>query len=40
MNALFKGTMEKDGFIEKVGKENFCPHIDDALELASKAAKE
>lgn len=28
-------TMEKDGFIEKVGKENFCPHIDDALLRAS-----
>ncbi len=30
-------TMEKDGFVEKVGKENFCDHIDDALELASKS---
>ncbi len=29
-------TMEKDGFVEKVGKENFCAHIDDALELAAK----
>jgi SulP family sulfate permease len=29
-------TMEKDGFVERVGKENFCPHIDDALELAAK----
>ncbi|WP_026524775.1 SulP family inorganic anion transporter [Butyrivibrio sp. MB2005] len=29
-------TMEKDGFIDRVGKENFCPHIDDALELAAK----
>ncbi len=28
-------TMEKAGFIEKVGKENFCAHIDDALEHAS-----
>lgn len=27
-------TMEKDGFVEKVGKENFCKHIDDALERA------
>lgn len=24
-------TMEKDGFVEKIGKENFCEHIDDAL---------
>ena len=28
-------TMEKAGFIEKVGKENFCAHIDDALKHAS-----
>lgn len=33
-------TMEKDGFVEKVGRENFCPHIDDALSLASKMADE
>ena len=31
-------TMEKSGFIEKVGKENFRPHIDDALEWADKMA--
>ena len=31
-------TMEKDGFVDRVGRENFCPHIDDALELASKVA--
>ncbi|WP_035767386.1 SulP family inorganic anion transporter [Butyrivibrio sp. NC2002] len=29
-------TMEKGGFVDKVGKENFCAHIDDALERASK----
>ena len=29
-------TMEKSGFIEKVGKDNFRPHIDDALEWAGK----
>ena len=29
-------TMVKDGFVEKVGKENFCAHIDDALALAAK----
>ena len=33
-------TMEKSGFIEKVGKENFRPHIDDALEWASKISIE
>lgn len=29
-------TMKKSGFYEKVGAEHFCPHIDDALELAAK----
>ena len=29
-------TMEKGGFVERVGKDNFRPHIDDALEYASK----
>lgn len=29
-------TMEKDGFIDKIGKENFCAHIDDALLRASE----
>jgi SulP family sulfate permease len=28
-------TMEKAGFIEKVGRDNFRPHIDDAIEWAS-----
>ena len=28
-------TMEKSGFIEKIGAENFRPHIDDAIEWAS-----
>ena len=27
-------TMEKDGFVEKVGRDNFCSHIDDALKRA------
>jgi len=26
--------MRKNGFIEKVGEENICAHIDDALKLA------
>lgn len=29
-------VMEKAGFVEKVGKENFCRHIDDALKLAEE----
>ena len=29
-------TMEKDGFVKKVGAENFCPHIDDALKRADE----
>jgi len=33
-------TMEKSGFIEKVGKDNFRPHIDDALIWASELIKE
>ncbi|MBO6207304.1 MAG: sulfate permease [Lachnospiraceae bacterium] len=32
-------TMEKDGFIEKVGKEHFRPHIDDAIAWAGKVAE-
>jgi SulP family sulfate permease len=29
-------TMKKSGFIEKIGADNFRPHIDDALEWAEK----
>ena len=29
-------VMKKSGFYDKVGADNFCPHIDDALELAAK----
>ncbi|MBR6222452.1 MAG: sulfate permease [Lachnospiraceae bacterium] len=32
-------TMEKDNFVEKVGKENFRPHIDDAIEWANELIK-
>ena len=32
-------AMEKAGFIEKIGKENFCPHIDDALIRAAELEK-
>ncbi len=37
VNEQPRRTMEKDGFIEKVGAENFCAHIDDALKLASES---
>ena len=33
-------TMEKDGFIELVGAENFRPHIDDAIEWATRLCQE
>ena len=33
-------TMEKDGFIEKVGKENFRPHIDDAIAWSGEVVKQ
>lgn len=29
-------TMEKSGFVEKIGRDNFRAHIDDAIEWASK----
>lgn len=29
-------TMQKDGFVDKIGKENFCAHIDDALARAQE----
>lgn len=32
-------TMEKAGFVDKIGRENFCKHIDDALERASQIAE-
>ncbi len=31
-------TMEKDGFVKKIGEENFCNHIDDALKRAGEIA--
>jgi len=33
-------VLEKAGFLEKVGEENFCPHIDLALERAAYLAKQ
>lgn len=32
-------TMKKDGFVEKVGEDNFRPHIDDAIEWAESLIK-
>ena len=32
-------VMQKAGFLEAVGKENFCEHIDDALKRAEELAK-
>lgn len=29
-------TMLKDGFVEKIGEDNFCAHIDDAIARASQ----
>ncbi len=29
-------VMEKSGFLEKAGAENFCGHIDDALKRAAE----
>ncbi len=29
-------TMEKDGFVERIGRDNFCAHIDDALARAQQ----
>lgn len=32
-------TMEKAGFVDRIGKDNFRPHIDDALEWANKLSE-
>lgn len=34
VNEQPMATMEKDGFVDLIGKENFCDHIDDALARA------
>ncbi|MCR5322662.1 MAG: STAS domain-containing protein [Lachnospiraceae bacterium] len=36
VNDQPRSVMEKDGLVQKVGAENFCPHIDAALERAQK----
>lgn len=39
VNEQPRKVMEKDHFIELVGAENFCVHIDDALERAKKVCE-
>ena len=39
VNSQPMNTMEKDNFVDKIGKENFCPHIDDALKRAEELGK-
>lgn len=36
VNEQPKKVMDKAGFSERIGAENFCSHIDEALEVASK----
>jgi SulP family sulfate permease len=36
VNEQPMNTMEKDGFVDLVGRENFQPHIDDALKRAAE----
>ena len=36
VNEQPMSTMEKDGFVDLVGRENFRPHIDDALARAAE----
>ena len=33
-------AMEKAGFVERIGRENFCDHIDAALLRAEEIEKE
>ena len=39
VNTQPMNTMEKDDFVKKIGIENFCPHIDDALKRAAELGK-
>lgn len=39
VNEQPMSVMRKDGFVDKVGEENFCAHIDAALERAEKILK-
>ncbi|MDE7478935.1 MAG: sodium-independent anion transporter, partial [Lachnospiraceae bacterium] len=38
VNEQPRAVMDKAGFTREVGKENFCGHIDEALERAKKLA--
>ena len=40
VNEQPMNTMRKDGFVDKVGEDNFRPHIDDAIEWATALVKE
>ncbi len=40
VNEQPMNTMKKSGFIDKVGKENFQPHIEDAIARATKLCEE
>ena len=40
VNEQPRRTMEKNGFVERIGAENFCAHIDEALARASQIAAE
>ena len=39
VNEQPMNVMKKSGFYDKVGTENFCPHIDDALKRAESLAE-
>ena len=36
MNEQPKKVMDKAGLTQRIGKENFCANIDEALEAAAK----
>ena len=40
VNEQPRRTMEKNGFVERIGAENFCAHIDEALARASQIVAE
>ena len=36
VNAQPLSAMKKSGLYDKIGKENFCPHIDNAIKRAER----
>ena len=38
VNEQPRAVMDKAGFTQKIGTDNFCIHIDEALERAKKLA--